>query len=203
VASFTVPLVLVLAPSGGPVSPPESSTAQKIAQDLRSQLLNLGTTFFTSHGYTFLVQADPRGGAMPSPHGLRACFVPPSSTAGPVSARQLTERVDDKTRKYRHLAATFDVPLVVAVGGHRFTGMHLEHVDHLLGAAQTFSFQFSFGDTFIGEKEINLGRPEQWTMPVDLSGLLWVDNEMPFSLSARSNPHARMPMPACLAKLGA
>ncbi|HET6920670.1 MAG TPA: hypothetical protein VFI46_14570 [Jiangellaceae bacterium] len=47
---------------------------------------------------------------MASPFGLRACFEPPSSIAGPISARQLADRVEDKTCSYAGLAEALEVP---------------------------------------------------------------------------------------------
>ncbi|MFV2110572.1 hypothetical protein [Micromonospora sp. LOL_015] len=87
------------------------------------------------------------------------------------------------------------MPLVVAVGAHRFTCVELSDVDDLLAGAPTISFQFNPGDTFIGSKTINLARPDRWRMPADLAGLLWLHNQPPFAATARPNPEARRPLP--------
>jgi hypothetical protein len=190
-----VSVVLTLAPTGGPILPPDARTAKKVAQDLRGALLQPWRRgYITSHGYTFVVQAEPRGGGtMASPFGPHACFEPASSMAGIVSARQLADRVEDKVRKYAGLAESFDVPLVVAVGAHRFTGVGLKHLDDLLAGSLTTTMQFNIGDTWIGEETVDLGRPDRWEMPAELAGVLWVDNQWPFDLAWRANPAARRP----------
>jgi hypothetical protein len=198
IKQIPVSVVLALAPTGGPIPPPDPRTAKKITQDLRLSLMQpWRRPSFTSHGYTFLVQAEPRGGGtMASPLGPHACFVPPSSIAGIVSARQLADRVEDKTRKYAGLADTFEVPFVVAVGAHRFTGVGLEQLDDLLAGSLTTTMQFNFGDPWVGEGTVDLGRPERWEMPADLAGVLWVHNRLPFGLAWRPNPAARRPASA-------
>jgi hypothetical protein len=200
IREIPVSVVLVLAAQGGPVQPPSPRIAKKIAQDLRLELLRPERRpRFTSHGYTFVVLAGPAGGGtMPSPWGLHACFEPPSGIAGPVSARQLAAKVEDKVRKYGDLADALGVPLLLAVGAHRFTGVTLEQLDNLLGGTPTLTFQFNLGDRWIGESTVNLGRPEQWAMPAELAGMLWVDNQMPFGMAWRPNPDARRPVPAAL-----
>jgi hypothetical protein len=185
IKQIPVSVVLTLASTGRPIPPPDPHTAKKIAQDLRWELMQpWRRPYFTTHGYTFLVQAEPRrGGTMASPLGPHACFAPPSSIAGIVSARQLADRVEDKVRKYRSLADAFDVPLVMAVGAHRFTGVGLEQFDELLTGSLTATAQFNFGDAWIAESTVDLARPERWEMPADLAGVLWVRNQMPFDLT--------------------
>jgi hypothetical protein len=198
IKQIPVSVVLALAPTGRPIPPPTPRTAKKIAQDLRWALMQpWRRPCFTTHGYTFLVQAEPRGGGtMASPLGPHACLVPPSSLAGVVSARQLADRVEDKTRKYRALADAFDVPLVVAAGAHRFTGVGLEQFDELLAGSFTTTLQFNFGDPWVGEGTVDLGRPERWEMPAELAGVLWVHNQFPFGVAWRPNPAARRPASA-------
>ncbi|MCW2938591.1 MAG: hypothetical protein JWN00_1576, partial [Actinomycetia bacterium] len=131
IKNIPVGVVLHLAPSKTPVRPPDARTAKRVAQDLNAGLLQQppANVFFTQ-GYTFLVAGDPRRGGrlMASPLGMHACFDPPSSRSGPVSATRLMERVEDKVRIYRDLADAHEVPLIVAVGAHRFTGVTLEQV---------------------------------------------------------------------------
>jgi hypothetical protein len=98
IRKIPVSVVLMLAPSEQPLAAPDPGTAKKIAQDLRSQLLSPwwpAPPAFTSCGYTFLAMGDPRlgGRLMDSPFGLSACFEPPSSLAGIVSADRLLENV--------------------------------------------------------------------------------------------------------------
>ncbi|HEY5986687.1 MAG TPA: hypothetical protein VIV12_09960 [Streptosporangiaceae bacterium] len=151
---------------------------------------------FTSHGYTFVILPERAGGdTMPSPWGLHTCFEPPSGIAGPVSARQLAAKVEDKVRKYGDLADALNVPLLVAVGAHRFTGVTVEQLDDLLAGSLTTTLQFNLGDAWIGEDTVNPARPDRWAMPAELAGMLWVDNQMPFSLAWRPNPDARRPVP--------
>lgn len=88
IKKIPVAVVLELAPSKRPVSPPDTHTAKRIARDLNARLLQhpMANVVF-SHGYTFLVRGDPmRGRQMPSPLGMHTCFDPPSSRSGPVSA---------------------------------------------------------------------------------------------------------------------
>src|SRR5579872_722352 len=87
IKQIPVPVLLQLA-SSGPVSPPDARTAKKIAQDLRRELLSdrPGTTFWTQ-GYTFLVMQDP-GSEVAAKLGMHACFDPPSSRAGSVTAQR-------------------------------------------------------------------------------------------------------------------
>jgi len=202
IRQIPVSVVLTLAATGSPVLPPDPHTAKKIFQDLRRELMQpWRRAYFHSHGYTFLVMADPAGGGtMSSPLGLAACFQPPSCMAGTVSAEQVAERMEDKVGKYRHLSAQHDVPLIVAVGSHRFTGLDVKHLDTLLAGRPTTSLQFNFGDVYYGAPtKINLGRPPRWEMPDDLAGVLWVHNEFPFQVSWRPNPEARRPAPRELA----
>jgi hypothetical protein len=136
---------------------------------------------------------------------MHACFVPPSSRAGPVSAAPMMEQVREKAHTYRGLAEKYAVPLIVAVGAHRFTGVTLQHVqDTLTGLpAPKITFQFNWGDPHIGEQTVDPGPipPCQW--PEGLDGLLWIDSELPFALSALPNPAALRPMPVTLLPLPA
>lgn len=197
--AIPVPVVLQLASGGGPVSPPDAGTAKRIAKDLKIKLLQQPwANMFLSHGYRFLVMGDPRRGGqqMVSPLGMHACFDPPSSRAGPVSAHRLMDRVEEKVRSYRDLAEAYEVPLVVAVGAHRLTGVTLQHIDDMLTGLPSpkITFQFNAGDPHIGEQTVSLVPVPPWPWPEDLAGLLWMDNELPFKFAARPNPNARRRM---------
>jgi hypothetical protein len=200
IKEIPVSVVLVLASQGRPIRPPTSQLARKIAQDLRLALLRPGHgPAITSYGYAFRVVANPTGGGvMPSPLGLHACFEPPSCIAGVVSARQLAGKVEGKVRKYGGLADALDVPLLVAVGAHPFTGVTLEHLDTLLAGTPTTMFQFNLGDAWIGEETVDLGRPDRWGMPAELAGVLWAHNQPPFGLAWRPNPAAPRSVPAAM-----
>jgi hypothetical protein len=176
--------------------------AKRIAQDLKNKLLkNPHAITFFSNGYTFLVMADPqRAGQMVSPLGMHACFVPPSSRAGPVSGVQLMEQVKEKTHTYQGLAAKYGIPLIAAVGAHRFTGVTMQQVQDLLTGlpAPKISLQFNWGDPYIGEQTVQLGPVSPWQWPRGLDGLLWINGELPFALTAFPNPTALRQMPAAL-----
>ena len=199
IKAIPVPVVLQLA-SSEPVSPPDARTAKKIYQDLRTGLLSqsLASTFW-SQGYTFVVMGDPRGGGqqMVSPLGMRAVFVPPSSRAGSVTAQRMMEGIEEKVRKYKGLAARCEVPLIVAVSAHRFTGVTLSDLDDALTGlpAPKVRFQFDASDPYIGTQTINLEPVAPWKWPGDLGGLLWIENQLPFNLTARPNPKADRGMP--------
>lgn len=98
IKEIPVPVLLQLA-STTPVSPPDPRTAKKIAQDLRRELLSVrpGSVFW-SQGYTFLVMRDPLGQVL-ARLGMHACFDPPSSRAGSVTAQRLVEGIVEKVRK--------------------------------------------------------------------------------------------------------
>jgi hypothetical protein len=203
VKKIPVPVALQLASGSGPVPPPDAGTAKKIAKDLTNKLLkNPWTNMFFSHGYRFLVMGDPRrrGQQLVSPLGMHACFVPPSSRAGPVSAQQLMARVKEKVHIYEGLAEAYEVPLVVAVGAHRFTGVTLEDVDDILTGlpAPKIKLQFDAGDPYIGEQNVTWAPVPPWQWPDDLGGLLWIENQLPFKLLARPNPTARRRMPPAI-----
>jgi hypothetical protein len=119
---------------------------------------------------------------------MHAAFEPPSSLAGSVSAYPLLERVREKVRKYRALAARYQVPLSVAVGAHRFTGVELRHLDEALAGAEApiFNFQFGAGDSYV-EKTVPWTPVEPWTMPDELAELLWINNARPFTIARRPN----------------
>ncbi|MBQ0896257.1 hypothetical protein KBX37_24720 [Micromonospora sp. U56] len=175
--------------------PPDAGTAKKIVRELRARLLDSpGTAVIQAHGYTFTVVAG-RFGPIASDRGLRAQFASPSAVAGPVEASRLARAADAKVSRYAAIAERYEVPLVVAVGAHRFTRVDLSDVDDLLAGAPTISFQFNPGDTFIGSTTINLARPQRWKMPADLACLLWLHNQPPFAATARPNPDARRPLP--------
>ena len=137
---------------------------------------------------------------MVSPLGMRACFVPPSCRAGPVSAHRLMEGIEGKVRKYRALAGQHAVPLIVAAGAHRFTGVTLANLDDVLAGspAPKLTFQFDTGDPWIGTQTVSLAPVPPWTWPDDLAGLLWIENQLPFRLTGRPNQAARRQMPAAL-----
>jgi hypothetical protein len=197
IAKIPVGVVLMLR-ANKPLAPtpPNAGTAKKIARELRSWLLGSpGTRLIHTHGYTFVVHD------VPSANGLYAQFAAPSGVAGPIDASRLARAVDAKVNKYVDLAEDHSVPLVVAVGAHRFTGVDLSHIDELLAGAPTVSFQFNIGDGYIGMKGTRLDRPTQWTMPADLAGLLWLDNRYPFGGAARPNPKGRRALPHPLAEL--
>lgn len=137
-----------------------TGTAKKIACDLKRDLLkNPWANIFLSQGYRFLVMGDPsRGGQqMVPPLGMHACLVPPSSHAGLVSAERLMDGIEGKAGKYSGLAEEYAVPLVVAVGARRFTGVTLGHLDDVLKGlpAPKITFQFDAGDPY--------GSPSSWT----------------------------------------
>lgn len=209
IKEIPVPVVLCVAPKGGgPVVPPDAGTAKKIARDLHNKLLkDPAANMFLSHGHTFLVIGDPKRGGrqMASGLGMRAVCQPPSSRAGPVSAQQLMQRVREKAHAYRDLARDHDAPLIVAVGAHRFTGVTLAHVDDMLAGlpAPKITFQFDYGDPYIGSQTVNWGPVPPWQWPDELAGLLWIENQLPFRLTARTNKTARRPMPSEFLRLSA
>src|ERR1035438_4359346 len=94
IKEIPVPVLLQLA-STKPVSPPDARTAKKIAQDLKRDLMSdrLSNTFW-SQGYTFLVMQDPHNEVV-SALGMCACFDPPSSRAGSVTAQRLMEGIEE------------------------------------------------------------------------------------------------------------
>jgi hypothetical protein len=57
------------------------------------------------------------------------------------------EGITEKVRKYKSLAARYEVPLIVAVGAHRFTGVTLQQLDDVLTGlpAPKITFQFNAG----------------------------------------------------------
>lgn len=202
IKTIPVPVVLQLA-SSGPVRPPDAGTAKRIARDLKNKLLRQpAANMFLSHGYRFLVMGDPRRGGQPiiSPLGMSTCFVPPSSRAGPISAQQLMDKAAGKVRTYRALAESYGVPLVVAVGAHRFTGVTLADVDDMLTGlpAPKISLQFDASDPYIGEQTVRWEPVPPWPWPEELAGLVWIDNELPFKLTVRPNPDTRRPTPKAL-----
>jgi hypothetical protein len=196
IKAIPVPVLLQIA-SNKPLSPPDARTARKIAQDLKRGLTSdrMSNTF-RSEGYTFLVMHDPDNRVL-FELGMHACLEPPSSLAGPVSAERLMERVEAKVSKYRELADAYGVPLIVAVGAHRFTGVTLQHVkDTITGLpAPKMTFQFSPGDAYIGEQKVTMAPVPAWKWPQDLAGLLWIENELPFRVAAHINPDATRQMP--------
>ncbi|MFJ6518212.1 hypothetical protein ACIQJ4_08120 [Streptomyces filamentosus] len=193
-----VPVVLTVdADRSGPPSAPDARTAKKIAQDLRRALLSpLHQVAFRSEGYTFLLRADPRTGRAMRPPGMGTILVPPSNMAGVVSARPVAARIEQKVAKYRALAHKAGLPLIVAAGDDRFTGLGLQDLDDLLQGIATVSAQFGFGDSFIHHPvDIDPFDPPRWTMPAELAGVLWVDNRPPFTGTWRPNPDAATPAP--------
>ncbi|MFJ4013960.1 hypothetical protein [Streptomyces sp. NPDC090026] len=199
-----VPVPVVLTVGGDPSRPPaapDAHTSKKIAQDLRRALLSpVHRTEFRSEGYTFLLRADPLSGQAMRPPGMSTILVPPSNMAGVVSAQPLTARIAQKVSKYRTLAREAGLPLIVAAGADRFTGLQLQHLDDLLQGVATISVQFDFGDSFIHHPvEVDPSNPPRWTMPSDLAGVLWVRNDFPFTTAWRPNPVAAAPVPPALA----
>lgn len=192
IAEIPCPVVLMLDSRGVAPRAPDQKSAKQIAVVLRKRLLSgpILPSRIEACGYVFVVRSD-----MNSTLGMRAEFRAPSGVAGPVSARKLTERVDGKVATYAAIAQKHDVPLVVAVGAHRFTGVDLSDVDDLLAGRLTVKFQFNGSDSYIGRQSLDWGRPYRWTMPAELSGLLWISNEDPFPIAARPNPAAARPVP--------
>src|SRR2546430_6317398 len=195
IAEIPAPFVLTLIAPKRHLKPPDAKTAKKIARDLRSVLLHIPVrSLISSSGYTFGGMADWRtGGLLDSPRGIRASFVPPSEIAGEVSARRIAQNAVRKVGRYADLPARYKVPLIVATGAHAFTGVQLRHLDDLLEGNPTITFQFNYGDVAIGEWTGPLDRPTPWTMPPELSAIVWIDNRFPFTAAARVNPHARRP----------
>ncbi|WP_214111404.1 hypothetical protein [Acrocarpospora catenulata] len=200
IKKIPVGVVLMLEPTGQPIPAPTAKTAKKAASEVHQALSSPGcpSRIPTSTGHTFLVQASRYGYPLPSPFGLFACFEPPSSIAGQVSAEQIIGPIRTKINKYRQLVNSHDLPLVVAVGAHPFTGLGLEELDDLLHGQSVITFQFKAGDTHIGR--VNSPSPK-WDMPPELAGLLWVENAFPFAVTSRPNAAAERPMPAALTDL--
>ncbi|MEV7817760.1 hypothetical protein AB0P05_45245 [Streptomyces flaveolus] len=197
-----IPVVLTVAgDSSRSLDAPDARTAKKIAQDLRRALLSpLHQTVFRSQGYTFLLQADPSTGRAMRPPGMRTILIPPSNIAGVVSARPVAAGIEKKISKYRALAQEAGLPLIVAAGAHKFTGVQVQQLDDLLAGASRVSMQFNFGDTFLHQPvEIDPLNPPRWTMPPELAGVLWVNNDFPFTTVWRPNPTAAIPAPPALA----
>ncbi|MFD6912197.1 hypothetical protein ACFWB2_06785 [Streptomyces virginiae] len=123
--------------------------------------------------------------------------MPPSNIAGVVSAHPLVGRIEEKVRKYRILAEETGLPLIVAAGAHRFTGLDVRQLDDLLKGVHTLTVQLRFGDSFVHQPiALQPGKPPRWSMPAELAGVLWVDNNFPFSGQWRPNPDAAMRAPA-------
>ncbi|MEU1797059.1 hypothetical protein [Streptomyces californicus] len=84
----------------------------------------------------------------------------------------------------------------MAADAHKFTGVHVQHLDDLLNGSPTLSVQFNFGDPFIHHPvDVDLSNPPRWTMPPELAGVLWVSNDYPFTTTCRPNPTAAAPAP--------
>lgn len=202
-----VPVPVVLTVGGDhsrPLGAPDARTAKRIAQDLRRALLSpLHLTVFRSQGYTFLLRTDPSTGKAMRPTGMSTILVPPSGMAGVISARSVTAGIERKVSKYRALAREAGLPLIVAAGAHKFTGLQVQQLDDLLKGSPTLSVQFDFGDSFIHHPvEIDPLNPPRWTMPDELAGVLWVNNDFPFTTDWRLNPTAGIPVPPGLAAAG-
>ncbi|WP_169454361.1 hypothetical protein [Catelliglobosispora koreensis] len=101
-------------------------------------------TSVSSCGSRFVVLADRFGFPLGSARPLHAQLAAPSEIAGPVHASRLTDAVDEKVKKYAGLAGRCQVPLVAAVGAHRFTGVGRHEVDNLLAGEPTISFQLTW-----------------------------------------------------------
>ncbi len=87
----------------------------------------------------------------------------------------------------------------MAAGAHKFTGLHVEQLDDLLKGSPTLRFQFNYGDPFINAPvEIDPSNPPRWTMPPELAGVLWVNNDFPFATAWRPNANTRTPAPPAL-----
>jgi hypothetical protein len=198
VKEIPVPVVLTVAgPGDRPLDPPSAHTAKKIAQDLRRYLLSpLHLVELRSQGYRFLVMADPQTGATMRAPGMQTILAPPSSRAGVVSAQPLVAGIKEKVSKYRTLAEEAGVPLIVAAGADKFTGLGIDQLDCLLNGTPTVTVQFEYGDSYIHPPiEMQPDNPPRWTMPPELAGVLWVDNEFPFTSTWRPNTAARIPAP--------
>lgn len=64
----------------------------------------------------------------------------------------------------------------------------------------TLSVQFNFGDSFIHHPmEVDPFNPPRWDMPPELAGVLWVNNDFPFTSAWRPNPAPETPAPPLLA----
>ncbi|MGW3652757.1 hypothetical protein [Streptomyces sp. NPDC000878] len=162
-------------------------------------LSETGACVFRSQGYTFLLQADPSTGQTMRPPGMRTILVPPSNMAGVVSAGPVTAGIERKVSKYRALAQEAGLPLIVAVGADKFTGLQVQHLDDLLEGVFRLSVQFNFGDSFIHHPvEVDPFNPPRWTMPPELAGVLWVNNDFPFTTAWRPNPAPVTPAPPAL-----
>ncbi|WP_033822962.1 hypothetical protein [Kitasatospora sp. MBT63] len=205
IKKIPLPVVLALAPKpDGPYTPPDARTAKRIAQDLHRYLMSpLQLAVFPTQGYTFLLQGDPRTRAAMRAPGMSAIFIPPSSLAGQVTAEPLAQRIGEKVSKYRDLARELRVPLIVATGAHRFTGVGLEQLDHLLAGQPVLTIQFGYGDTHAGQPvNVDLGAPARWSMPPDLAGVLWINTTSlggpPYPAHWRPNDSALRPAPAAL-----
>lgn len=197
IAEIPCPVVLMLESQGIAPVPPEPKTAKEITAVLRRRLSSDAFVPFRIEACGYVFQIQP---GMRSTLGDRAQFYAPSGVAGAVSAKKLTERVDKKVATYAEISEKHAVPLVVAVGAHRFTGVDLSEVDDLIDGNMTMKFQFNGSDRYIGEQSMDWGRPDRWTMPAQLSGLLWISNQDPFPATARPNPAATRPMPAALTR---
>ncbi|MEW1567444.1 hypothetical protein AB0454_31285 [Streptomyces sp. NPDC093509] len=199
-----IPVPVVLTVAGNPsglLQAPDAGTAKRIAQDLRRVLLSpLHQSVFRSQGYTFLLQADPSTGQTMRAPGMRTILMPPSNIAGVVSAQPVATGIEKKVSRYRALAEETGLPLIIAAGADKFTGLELHHFDDLLRGAPTLSMQFNFGDSFIHHPvEIDPSNPPRWTMPPELAGVLWVHNDFPFTATWRVNPAAAISVPPALA----
>ncbi|MFJ8636988.1 hypothetical protein [Streptomyces sp. NPDC093568] len=198
VKQIPVPVVLTVAGfRDRPLDAPDARTAKKIAQDLRRYLLSpVLQAELPSQGYRFLVMADRQTGATMQAPGMRAILVPPSGRAGVVSAQPLVAGIEEKVSKYRTLAEEAGLPLIVAAGADKFTGLGIEQLDCLLNGTPTVTVQFDYGDTYIHNPiEFQPDKPPRWAMPSELAGVLWVDNEFPFTAMWRANAKARTPVP--------
>lgn len=190
VGEIPAPYLVTIDQPGRAIAPPTSEISKRIVRDLRRNLLRpFPDHYIDSHGYRLAVALDEFGQPRASPAGVRAKLITPSGIAGSVSATSALDAVSAKVAKYHRLAVHFDVPLVVAVGSHKFSNITLDMVEDLLMGNQSITFQFSPGDLHIGEGEIVLGLAPR-ALPDDLSALLWMSNEFPFRGELRVNQAA-------------
>lgn len=175
IRQIPVPVVLVLGPASSRVPPPDAGTAKRIARELKRELLRPRTrTSYTVGRYEFVRLPTQ------SPYGLRACFQPPSSIAGPIDARPLCRAIEAKAQRYKTVAQSLGVEFAVAAGAHRFTGLDESHMLSLLKGERTVTFQFNIGDVHIGEHHVDTSIDPHWSMPPALGGIVWLGNVFPF-----------------------
>jgi hypothetical protein len=191
-----IPHPVLLAPlriKGAPRAPKNAGEANRIAEELHRQLsspLHRGLEFEAGEHRFILLD---HGGDGRWPDEVRGHLQIPRPCAGLVDDSGVPGKIHEKVSDYTEIAEK--VPFVVAMSAHPWTGVSFGCLQGLASGSRDLLVNLDVTDYYAALEPYEPPEREPWRLDDRLSGVLWIDNALPFGASWWPNTGARHPLP--------